>query len=73
MQGERDNQSKNVLIVSGDADTRMFLSTALIGCGYHTIEAIGGSDTFKILPEVNAKIVVSDINLPDIDGITLCQ
>lgn len=73
MQRESNIQNKNALVVSGDADTRKSLSSELIGCGYQAIEAIDSSDTFKKLSERNVEIVISDIDLPDINGIVLCR
>ncbi len=72
MQRESDIQN-NTLAVSGDADTRSALISALTGCGHQAIEASGGNDALKILSERKIEIVISDVNLPDVDGATLCQ
>lgn len=73
MQRESDIQNNNTLAVSGDADTRKSLISALTGCGRQAIEASGGNDALKILSERKVEIVISDINLPDFNGATLCR
>ena len=52
------------------ASLRQVVSMALKGAGYDTIEACDGKDALSKLNGVKVHLVISDVNMPNMDGIT---
>lgn len=64
--------SENILIVEDSPTMRSFISSAIEGCGdYEIYESATGFEALKLLPQINFKIIVTDINMPDINGLEL--
>ena len=62
--------AKTVLIVDDSASLRQLVKMTLTGAGYDVIEAENGQ---KALDQFNGKkihLVISDVNMPIMDGIT---
>jgi DNA-binding response OmpR family regulator len=62
-----------VLLVEDHADTRSVLNTLLNRCGCQTVTAKNLADARKRLREMRFDILISDLNLPDGDGIDLAR
>lgn len=62
-----------VLIVDDDASTRKLLSVFLRKLGFAPIEAVDGVDALTILESTHVNIVISDWEMPNMDGPTLCK
>jgi putative nucleotidyltransferase with HDIG domain len=60
-----------ILVVDDDENMRNILSRTLIGAGYEVVLAPGGRVAQGILDSDNFDIVISDIKMPEGDGIEL--
>jgi two-component system chemotaxis response regulator CheY len=65
--------SKVILIVDDSASVRQLVGIALRECGYSLIEAQDGADALKKLAAQKVDLVVSDVNMPNMDGITMVK
>ena len=61
------------LLVEDHTDTRSVLATLLNRCGCHTIPAKNLQEARSLLGEMKFDFLISDLNLPDGDGIALMQ
>lgn len=62
---------KNILIVEDSDMMRAFLIAALEGLPVQVIEASTGFEALKLIPHYNFSLIVTDINMPDINGLEL--
>jgi two-component system response regulator HydG len=62
-----------VLIVDDDADLRGALNRALERLGYETICCASGLEALRVLETQDADVVLSDLRMPVLDGIGLCE
>ena len=65
-----------VLIVEDSHSMRSFVRTALEAelqpkCRFEIVEATSGFDALRLLPRGRWDLVISDINMPDINGLEL--
>jgi two-component system, chemotaxis family, chemotaxis protein CheY len=65
--------SKTIMIVDDSASLRQVVSIALKGAGYNTIEACDGVDALKKLNGVAVNLIISDVNMPNMDGISMVR
>ena len=65
--------AKTILIVDDSASMRQVVGIALKGAGYEVIEACDGKDALSKLTGVKIHLIVSDINMPVMDGITFVK
>lgn len=65
--------SKTVLIVDDSASLRQVVKIALRGAGYEVIEACDGADALVKLTGQRVHLVISDINMPNMDGIAFVR
>jgi two-component system chemotaxis response regulator CheY len=65
--------SKAILIVDDSASVRQLLGIALRSAGYTVIEASDGNDGLKKLDGQKINLVISDVNMPGMDGITFVK
>jgi two-component system OmpR family response regulator len=63
----------NVLIVDDDADIRELLADYLQSHSCHALQAADGQEMMRSIQRHNVDIVVLDLNLPGVDGLTLCR
>jgi len=63
----------DILVVDDDDSTRKMLALAVSRKGHTVAEAPGGEDAIRLLREKCFDIVVSDIHMEDIDGISLME
>jgi len=64
---------KTILIVDDDASVRRVLQMQLAEAGYTVESASNGTDARRILLESNPKLVITDLRMPDLDGIELLR
>ncbi|NEV64874.1 response regulator [Thiorhodococcus minor] len=64
---------KTIMIVDDSASLRQVVGIALKGAGYDVIEASDGKDALAKLTGQKIHLIVSDVNMPNMDGITLVQ
>lgn len=66
--------TKTILTVDDSATVRQMVSFTLKSAGYEVIEATNGHDALaKLNQPCNLSIVVTDLNMPAMDGIGLIQ
>jgi len=65
--------AKTILMVDDSASLRSVVAIALRGAGYDVIEASDGRDALAKLAGQKVHLVISDVNMPNMDGITLVQ
>lgn len=63
--------SKTILIVDDSASLRQVVAIALKGAGYDVVEACDGTDALAKLDGRKVHLIISDVNMPNMDGITL--
>lgn len=61
--------SKTILIVDDSASVRQVVGMALRGAGHEVIEAVDGQDALTKLDGRKIHLIVSDVNMPKLDGI----
>jgi two-component system chemotaxis response regulator CheY len=65
--------AKTILIVDDSASLRQVVSIALKGAGFDVIEAGDGKIALSKLDGRKIHLVISDVNMPNMDGITFVQ
>jgi len=65
--------SKTIMIVDDSASIRTVVGIALRGAGYTVIEACDGKDAISKLAGQKVNLIVSDVNMPVMDGITFVK
>ncbi|QQG40520.1 MAG: response regulator [Candidatus Levyibacteriota bacterium] len=66
-------EKKKILIVEDDQYTRDFYEELLAQEGYEIITAANGKEGQNIAMQQNPDLILLDIILPDVDGITIFQ
>ena len=64
---------KKILIVDDSASIRQVVSIALQGAGYDVIDACDGEDALSKLNGDKLNLIISDVNMPKMDGITFLK
>jgi two-component system, chemotaxis family, chemotaxis protein CheY len=64
---------KTILIVDDSSSVRSVVGIALKGAGYDVIEACDGKDALSKLTGQKVHLIVSDVNMPNMDGITMVK
>ena len=64
---------KTILIVDDSASLRQVVCIALRGAGYEAIEARDGQDALAKLNGQKVHLIVSDVNMPNMDGISFVK
>ncbi len=65
--------AKTILVVDDSASVRQVVSIALKGAGYDVIEASDGKDGLSKLNGQKIHLIISDVNMPNMDGITFVK
>ena len=65
--------SKTILIVDDSASLRQVVTIALKGAGYEVIEANDGQDALRKLTGQKVHLIISDVNMPNMDGISFVK
>lgn len=63
--------AKTILMVDDSASLRQVVSIALKGAGYDVIEANDGNDGIAKLDGNKINLIISDVNMPGMDGLTM--
>lgn len=64
---------KQILIVDDSASLRQVVGISLRGAGYDVIEASDGQDALRKLTGQKVHLIISDVNMPNMDGISLVK
>ncbi|MBV8464634.1 MAG: response regulator [Burkholderiales bacterium] len=62
--------AKLILVVDDSASLRQVVALTLKGAGYDVIEASDGADALAKLTGQRVSLVISDVNMPNMDGFT---
>jgi len=65
--------AKTILVVDDSASIRQVVGIALKGAGYEVIEAVNGQEALDSLGGQRIHLVISDVNMPVMDGITFLK
>ena len=65
--------SKTILVVDDSASIRQVVSITLKSAGYSVIEAVDGKDALTKLYGQKVNLVISDVNMPNMDGISFVK
>ena len=63
----------SILAVDDSASMRQMVSFTLKGAGYEVIEGVDGVDALSKAKGRKVDLVVTDVNMPNMDGITLIK
>lgn len=64
---------KTIMIVDDSASLRQVVAITLKGAGYDTIEACDGKDAISKMTGQKIHLIISDVNMPNMDGITFVK
>lgn len=65
--------SKRILVVDDSASVRQVVGIALKGAGYEVVEGMDGVDALSKLDGSKFHLIISDVNMPRMDGITFVK
>ena len=65
--------SKTILVVDDSASIRQVVSITLKCAGYSVIEAVDGKDALTKLDGQKVNLIISDVNMPNMDGISFVK
>ncbi|PVZ12501.1 MULTISPECIES: response regulator [unclassified Pseudomonas] len=65
--------AKSILVVDDSASIRQVVGIALKSQGYDVLEACDGKDALGKLNGQKIHLVISDVNMPNMDGITFVK
>jgi DNA-binding response OmpR family regulator/anti-sigma regulatory factor (Ser/Thr protein kinase) len=69
----RSNGRTTILIVEDDAQMRSYLEQNLQAEGYETLTTSHGSQAIELVRGEKLDLVLLDLLLPDVDGLTVCE
>jgi len=65
--------AKTIMIVDDSASLRQVVSIALKNAGYDVVEACDGKDALNKLDGRKLHLIISDVNMPNMDGLTFVK
>lgn len=65
--------AKTILIVDDSASIRQVVGLTLKGAGYDVVDAVDGRDALSKLDGRKLHLVISDVNMPNMDGISFVK
>lgn len=65
--------AKTIMIVDDSASLRQVVAITLKGAGYDVVEACDGKDALTKLDGRKLHLIISDVNMPNMDGIALVK
>ena len=65
--------SKVIMTVDDSASVRQMVAFTLKGAGYTVVEAVDGKDALAKLPSTKIDMMITDLNMPNLDGIGLIK
>ena len=65
--------AKTILIVDDFESSRLILGKTLEGAGYNVLHGDNGDSALKTLDESSIDLVITDLNMPGMDGISLIK
>lgn len=65
--------AKTIMIVDDSSSLRVIVGIALKGAGYEVLEGSDGKDALTKLTGQKVHLIVSDVNMPNMDGISFVR
>jgi len=65
--------AKTIMVVDDSASLRQVVAIALKGAGYDIVEGSDGKDALTKLDGRKIHLIVSDVNMPNMDGISFVK
>ena len=65
--------AKTIMIVDDSASLRQVVGISLRSAGYDVLEGCDGVDALKKLTGQKVHLIISDVNMPNMDGIALVK
>jgi len=65
--------TKTIMIVDDSASIRQVVGIALRGAGYEVLEGCDGKDALGRLTGQKVHLIISDVNMPNMDGISFVK
>lgn len=65
--------SKKIMVVDDSSTVRMAVAAALTEAGYSVVEAVDGRDGLDKLKADRVNLIISDVNMPNMDGIAMIK
>jgi len=65
--------AKTIMIVDDSASMRQVVGITLKGAGYDVLEGIDGVDALARLKGQKVHLIISDVNMPNMDGISFVK
>lgn len=65
--------AKTIMTVDDSASVRQMVSFTLANAGYEVVEAVDGQDALAKLDGRSVSMVITDLNMPNLDGIGLIK
>jgi two-component system, chemotaxis family, chemotaxis protein CheY len=65
--------AKTIMIVDDSASIRQVVGIALRGAGYDVLEGSDGKDALARLTGQKVHLIISDVNMPNMDGISFVK
>jgi two-component system chemotaxis response regulator CheY len=65
--------SKTILVIDDSASMRQMVAMTLRGAGFDVVEANDGKDALSKLDGRKFNLIVSDVNMPNMDGISFVK
>lgn len=69
----KEGRKRKVLVVDDSPLTRELLVSLLESVGYQIVQAVDGGQALEVLARENVDIVVSDLEMPNVDGLELTR
>lgn len=69
---EEESRQSTILLVDDNYDFLKFLSESL-SKQYHILKASNGKQALSILKKEDADLIISDVMMPEMDGLELCS
>lgn len=63
----------SILAVDDSTSMRQMVSFTLKGAGYDVVEAVDGQDALNIAKTKKVSLVITDVNMPNMDGISFVK
>jgi len=70
---QQDRHRATVLVVDDSITTRTLEESVLRAAGYDVVTATDGADAWRLLQASPKDLVISDVEMPRMDGIALCE
>ena len=65
--------AKTIMVVDDSASLRQVVAIALKGAGYDVVEGSDGKDALSKLTGQKVHLIISDVNMPNMDGISFVK